>query len=150
MADPDYNVVTGTAWTFTSKHAAETPVDVLLVDEAGQLALIDAVVASTNADSVVLLGDPQQLPHVAVASHPYRALRVRSVICSATTSPFLLTSAFSSNRPGGCTPTSVNSSLIASMKVASPVTHTAQTEPPTPALASAGFKPLTRSLDRSS
>ena len=71
MADPDYNVVTGTAWTFTSKHAAETPVDVLLVDEAGQLALIDAVVASTNADSVVLLGDPQQLPHVAVASHPY-------------------------------------------------------------------------------
>ena len=50
--------------------------------------------ASTNADSVVLLGDPQQLPHAAVASHPYQALRVRSVICSATTSPFLPTSAF--------------------------------------------------------
>ena len=71
IAKPDHNLVAGTAWTFTSKHMAEAPVDVLLIDEAGQLALADAVVASTNARNVVLLGDPQQLPQVANAAHPH-------------------------------------------------------------------------------
>jgi len=71
IAKPDHNLVAGTAWNFTSKHMAEAPVDVLLIDEAGQLALADAVVASTNARNVVLLGDPQQLPQVANAAHPH-------------------------------------------------------------------------------
>ncbi len=70
LANPKYNVVCGTAWTFAGKDLLSEPVDVLLIDEAGQLALIDAVVASMAARSVVLLGDPMQLPQVARASHP--------------------------------------------------------------------------------
>jgi superfamily I DNA and/or RNA helicase len=63
-------VVCGTAWQFAGTKLRDAPVDVLLIDEAGQLALVDAVVASMAADSVVLLGDPQQLPQVAQATHP--------------------------------------------------------------------------------
>lgn len=70
LAKPDFNVVTGTAWQFSGQHLRAAPVDVLLIDEAGQLALIDAVVGSMSARSVVLLGDPQQLPQVAQATHP--------------------------------------------------------------------------------
>jgi len=67
---PEFNVVCGTAWQFAGTKLREAPVDALLIDEAGQLALVDAVVASMAADSVVLLGDPQQLPQVAQATHP--------------------------------------------------------------------------------
>ena len=42
----------------------------LIVDEAGQLALADALAASTSAKNIVLLGDPLQLPQVAQAVHP--------------------------------------------------------------------------------
>jgi len=69
-ADPGFNVVAGTSWNFASTALRDAPVDVLLIDEAGQLALVDAVVASTAARNVVLLGDPQQLPQVAQATHP--------------------------------------------------------------------------------
>jgi len=44
-------------------------VDVLLIDEAGQFALADAVAVSAAARSLVLLGDPQQLPHVVQGVH---------------------------------------------------------------------------------
>jgi uncharacterized protein len=70
LASPDYNVVAGTAWQFAGKDLLGAPVDVLLIDEAGQLALVDAVVASMSAGSLVLLGDPRQLPQVARANHP--------------------------------------------------------------------------------
>ncbi len=49
------------------------PVDVLVVDEAGQLGLADTLAASISAHNVLLLGDPQQLPQVAQASHPNRS-----------------------------------------------------------------------------
>jgi uncharacterized protein len=48
------------------------PVDVLVIDEAGQLGLADTLAASISATNVILLGDPQQLPQVAQASHPNR------------------------------------------------------------------------------
>jgi uncharacterized protein len=70
LADPDRNLVAGTAWAFASPAVRGAPVDVLLIDEAGQLALIDAVVASMSAHNVIMLGDPLQLPQVTVASHP--------------------------------------------------------------------------------
>lgn len=70
LADPDFDVVAATAWSFASKSMLAAPVDVLLIDEAGQLALIDAVVGSMAAESVVLLGDPLQLAQVAQATHP--------------------------------------------------------------------------------
>ncbi|MFN2450309.1 MAG: TM0106 family RecB-like putative nuclease, partial [Candidatus Baltobacteraceae bacterium] len=44
--------------------------DYLFVDEAGQVSLADALVASLAAKNVVLLGDPQQLPQVSQGSHP--------------------------------------------------------------------------------
>jgi uncharacterized protein len=47
-----------------------SPVDVLLIDEAGQLSLADALAASTSAKNLILLGDPLQLSQVAKAAHP--------------------------------------------------------------------------------
>jgi predicted RecB family nuclease len=70
LISPDYDVVAGTAWQFASEDLRSSPVDVLLIDEAGQLALVDAVAGSMAARSLVLLGDPQQLPQVAQAVHP--------------------------------------------------------------------------------
>ena len=65
-----YNLVAGTTWLFAGPDMRGAPVDVLIVDEAGQLALADALAASTSAKNLVLLGDPLQLPQVAQAVHP--------------------------------------------------------------------------------
>ncbi|HXE81468.1 MAG TPA: AAA domain-containing protein [Vicinamibacterales bacterium] len=48
----------------------EGKVDYLFIDEAGQMALADAIAAPASARRIVLLGDPQQLPHVTQNSHP--------------------------------------------------------------------------------
>ena len=45
-------------------------VDVLFVDEAGQMSLANVLAVSQAADSLVLLGDPQQLDQPQKASHP--------------------------------------------------------------------------------
>lgn len=65
-----YNVIAGTTWLFANSVMQNDPVDVLVVDEAGQLALIDVVVAGSSARNLLLLGDPQQLPQVNLAVHP--------------------------------------------------------------------------------
>nr|WP_283251199.1 TM0106 family RecB-like putative nuclease [Rhabdothermincola salaria] len=69
-AEPGYNLVAGTTWLFANDCMRDAPVDVLIVDEAGQLALADALAASRAAKSMVLLGDPLQLAQVEKASHP--------------------------------------------------------------------------------
>ncbi|QYG95217.1 TM0106 family RecB-like putative nuclease [Iamia sp. SCSIO 61187] len=69
-AKDDVNLVAGTPWLFANQLMADAPVDVLIVDEAGQLALADALAAGRAARNIVLLGDPAQLPQVAQASHP--------------------------------------------------------------------------------
>lgn len=66
----EHNLVAGTTWLFAGSDMRGAPVDVLIVDEAGQLALADALAASTSAKNIVLLGDPLQLPQVAKAVHP--------------------------------------------------------------------------------
>ncbi|WP_346742456.1 TM0106 family RecB-like putative nuclease [Rhabdothermincola salaria] len=66
----EFNIVAGTTWLFANDIMADAPVDVLVVDEAGQLALADALAATRSARNLVLLGDPLQLPQVAQASHP--------------------------------------------------------------------------------
>jgi uncharacterized protein len=71
-ATGEYDVIAGTPWLFASKPMREHPVDVLIIDEAGQLGLADTLAASISATNVILLGDPQQLPQVAQASHPNR------------------------------------------------------------------------------
>ena len=45
-------------------------VDVLFVDEAGQMSLANVLAVSQAANSMVLLGDPQQLDQPEKASHP--------------------------------------------------------------------------------
>jgi uncharacterized protein len=61
-----------TAWHW-AREDARSSVDVLFVDEAGQVALADAIAVSQAARSVVLLGDPQQLAHVSQGTHPLGA-----------------------------------------------------------------------------
>ncbi|KUH94891.1 hypothetical protein AU189_17770 [Mycolicibacterium acapulense] len=68
-AEQKFNVVAGTTWLFSNEKLRNAPVDVLIIDEAGQLALADALAASTSAKSMILLGDPLQLPHVMQAVH---------------------------------------------------------------------------------
>ena len=69
-AQGEFNLVAGTSWLFAGDPMFEAPVDVLLIDEAGQLSLADALAASRSAHNLILLGDPLQLPQVAQASHP--------------------------------------------------------------------------------
>ncbi|MCU1363492.1 MAG: ATPase [Acidimicrobiaceae bacterium] len=66
----EYNLIGGTAWMWANPTMRQFPVDVLLVDEAGQLALADAVAATNGARNMILLGDPLQLSQVAKAEHP--------------------------------------------------------------------------------
>ena len=65
-----YNLVAGTTWLFARPSMRPYPVDVLLIDEAGQLALADALASANAAHNLVLLGDPLQLAQVAQAEHP--------------------------------------------------------------------------------
>lgn len=64
------HLVGGTAWTFANAAVREEPFDLLIIDEAGQFALADALAVSVCAKNVLLLGDPQQLPQVVQGTHP--------------------------------------------------------------------------------
>ncbi|ODS53139.1 MAG: hypothetical protein ABS36_14465 [Acidobacteria bacterium SCN 69-37] len=63
------DVVGGTSWLWARPEFASS-VDVLFVDEAGQMSLANAVAVSQAADRLVLLGDPQQLEQPQQGSHP--------------------------------------------------------------------------------
>lgn len=65
-----FNLVAGTTWLWARPAMAAHPVDVLLIDEAGQLSLADAVASTNAAHNLILLGDPLQLAQVAQAEHP--------------------------------------------------------------------------------
>jgi uncharacterized protein len=65
-----FNLVAGTTWLWSRPGLRAYPVDVLIVDEAGQLALADAVASANAARNIVLLGDPLQLAQVSQAEHP--------------------------------------------------------------------------------
>jgi uncharacterized protein len=71
---PEVRLVAGTAWLF-SREELDDSLDVLVVDEAGQVALADALAMATAARRVVLLGDPCQLAHVSQGAHPPGASR---------------------------------------------------------------------------
>jgi predicted RecB family nuclease len=64
-----YRLVAGTAWLF-SREDLDSSLDVLFVDEAGQLSLADTFAIGTSARNLVLLGDPLQLAQVSRAIHP--------------------------------------------------------------------------------
>jgi predicted RecB family nuclease len=69
--EDDIRCTGATTWHWVRQD--ERSVDVLFVDEAGQVALADAIAAASAARSVVLLGDPQQLAHVSQGTHPHGA-----------------------------------------------------------------------------
>lgn len=63
------HVLAGTAWLWAQEDYFEA-VDVLFVDEAGQMSLANVLAVSQAAKSIVLLGDPQQLEQPLRGSHP--------------------------------------------------------------------------------
>ena len=69
LASHEAQVAAGTAWLW-SREDMVGAVDVLFVDEAGQMALADALAVAPAARSVVLLGDPQQLEQPVQGTHP--------------------------------------------------------------------------------
>jgi uncharacterized protein len=69
LAAGNVDVVAGTAWLFAREPMA-CRLDVMFVDEAGQMSLADALAVSQAARNLVLLGDPQQLAQPSQGSHP--------------------------------------------------------------------------------
>jgi len=59
----------GTAWLFAHRDL-DGVIDTLVIDEAGQVALADALAMGTSARNVILLGDPLQLAQVSQGTHP--------------------------------------------------------------------------------
>ncbi|WP_447965011.1 TM0106 family RecB-like putative nuclease [Nitrospira sp. Ecomares 2.1] len=62
-------VVGGTAWLFT-RPEWEGALDFLFIDEAGQVALANAMAMARSAKNLVLLGDQMQLEQPVQGSHP--------------------------------------------------------------------------------
>jgi uncharacterized protein len=63
------DVVAGTGWLF-ARPEFDGAFDVLFVDEASQMSLANAVAIGTCATSLVLIGDPNQLPMVTQGVQP--------------------------------------------------------------------------------
>ncbi|MGH7835685.1 MAG: DEAD/DEAH box helicase, partial [Candidatus Binatia bacterium] len=62
-------LLAGTAWLF-SRSEIDGQLDYLVIDEAGQVSLADALAMGTSACNVILLGDPLQLAQVSQGVHP--------------------------------------------------------------------------------
>lgn len=63
------DLVGGTAWHFSDPSQLGR-FDLLVIDEAGQMSLAYALAASTAAETLLMVGDPNQLPQVTKADHP--------------------------------------------------------------------------------
>ncbi len=74
LANGTLKVVGGTSWLWAAKEMIDS-VDVLFIDEAGQMSLADALAAAPCAANLVLLGDPQQLDQPLQGIHPPGAER---------------------------------------------------------------------------
>jgi len=64
-----HDLAAGTSWLFAREELVGT-YDYLIIDEAGQMSLADAIACSACARNVVLLGDPLQLAQVSQGTHP--------------------------------------------------------------------------------
>ena len=69
LEDGEAQVAAGTAWLWAREELHQS-IDVLFVDEAGQMSLANVVAVAQAARNVVLLGDPQQLDQPLQGSHP--------------------------------------------------------------------------------
>lgn len=63
------NVLGGTSWLWSREEFRDS-VDVLFVDEAGQMSLANVLACAPAGRNLVLLGDPQQLEQPQKGSHP--------------------------------------------------------------------------------
>ena len=77
LRDGAVDVVGAVAWTWCHADMAspEPILDLLVVDEAGQMSLANVLASAPAARSIVLLGDPQQLDQPTQGSHPPGAER---------------------------------------------------------------------------
>ena len=66
---PDSQVIAATSWLFALEEW-DGVLDYLVIDEAGQFALADAIACGTSARNLILLGDPSQLSQVVQGTHP--------------------------------------------------------------------------------
>jgi predicted RecB family nuclease len=84
----ELDVVGGTAWLWSRLEFAGA-VDVLVVDEAGQFSLANAVAVAPAARGLILLGDPQQLDQPLQGTHPpgAEASAVGHVLAGESTMP---------------------------------------------------------------
>ncbi len=62
--------VAGATHFFWAREDAFEAVDVLVVDEAGQMSLANVLAVSQAAQTVIMLGDPQQLEQPTQGTHP--------------------------------------------------------------------------------
>lgn len=69
LDDGELSVVGGTSWAWVNEQL-EGSVDVLVVDEAGQMSLANVLAVSAAAESLVLFGDPAQLDQPQKGAHP--------------------------------------------------------------------------------
>jgi uncharacterized protein len=69
VAAGEVDVVAGTPWLFARGDLGGA-LDVLVIDEAGQMSLANAVAVSGAARKVVMLGDPNQLAQPSRGTHP--------------------------------------------------------------------------------
>lgn len=63
-------VLGGTAFALSNANVRANHFDYLIIDEAAQFSLVDALAVSGIAKNMILFGDPQQLPQVVQAVHP--------------------------------------------------------------------------------
>jgi uncharacterized protein len=77
LRDGALDVVGAVAWTWCRPEMAlpEPVLDVLFVDEAGQMSLANVLACAPAARAIVLLGDPQQLDQPTQGCHPPGAER---------------------------------------------------------------------------
>ena len=68
-AGPEIRLLAGTAWLF-SRADLDGKLDYLVIDEAGQVSLADALAMGAAARNLILLGDPLQLAQVSQGVHP--------------------------------------------------------------------------------
>ena len=88
LDDGRANLAAGTSWLWASPRMTGS-VDVLFVDEAGQISLANVIAIARATDSIVLLGDPQQLDQPLNGTHPPGADRsaLAHVLGAAATMP---------------------------------------------------------------
>ncbi|MFZ5890651.1 MAG: TM0106 family RecB-like putative nuclease [Myxococcota bacterium] len=70
LARERFELIAGTAWLWSRAEVQQDPVDILVLDEAGQMSLANAVAVAPAGRALVLLGDPQQLSQPQKAQHP--------------------------------------------------------------------------------